>query len=114
VRVVGQRLAVDDPTLQAKIRQYPNIGYNGEYLVVKRAGKQALESSRVELIPRPSERAFANAPEEPGAAQLANDGRGLDRPDPLSRPGYDGADVSRQSNRPAKGTGAGRLRSIGD
>lgn len=123
VQVVGQRLVVEDPGLQAKIRQYPNMGVNGEFLVVKRGGKQTVEPSRVIAIPRPEDALFQNAPAEPGVARAAsghpaNDGRGLDQQNPFDRPGVEDS-AARQPGQPRQAktggsTTPGRLRSIGD
>ena len=113
------RLVANDPVLQEKVRQYPHFAMNGEEIVYRKGGKTALEPSQVMPIPRAGESLAQEAPEDAAAGQLANDGRGLDRPDPLNRPGYqdnsasDG-DAPRPSGRSSKGSGAGRLRSIGD
>ena len=121
VRVVGQRLVAADPTLQEKIRQYPHMGVNGEFLVYKTNGKATMQTSQVAVIPRPEQQLFQEAPADPGAfagpGAVANDGRGLDRPDAFSRPGYEDTASRQQPKEPSKSGGSttgGRLRSIGD
>ena len=95
VRAVGQQLVPADPDLQAKIRQYPEMGVNGDTLVYKQNGRTFVQGPVITMIPRPAH-AFGPA----AAAEEGGDGGADDAldaaPDPFRARGADAAAAPRE------------------
>jgi hypothetical protein len=120
IGAVGQRLVPVEPSLTAKIEQYPVMLVNGEELIYKTKNSTQKQSSLLKPIPRPGETLFRDNAAATGGRvatdQTQADGRGLDPQDPFSRPGYEDTAVSRwrsqhQNSNPANRPG--QLRSLG-
>ena len=71
VRAVGQQLVPVDPVLKAKIEQYPQMGVNGNLLIIKKNGRQRVQGTMIAAIPRPAQELFGGPMGDEGDAAAA-------------------------------------------
>lgn len=115
VRAVGQQLVPVDEGLKRKIEQYPQMGVNGDVLIIRRNNRERVQGPLLTMIPRPAEDLFgANTAEEDAAPADFNRGQDPFGPAPAAR----SRDSASPSQLPPASPGSPgsprRLRGIGD